>query len=380
MKIEEQQWTASPATATGCATTKPFYDSYTGLFSYRRQEIDLQVALEPLIRQMRYYDELRLKLERFGGHVEDLKKISAALSKKLCVRGRFGESIHLSLSEPVALRKTMQDVGSFDLHLEIRRLDTGMPVYYLCRVRRDVWSAYSLIVEDLYRSPGYPVVDSRFVKLMDFGHEIYHIRLSPFRKGIMKLSLNTGDDPPDAIDSFLYKLGRHIFRAAWHEDQRPAVMAARHFDMPHFRHAIELLYVCLSGDLCEIRNILHPMVLRFFEVVYPQPALLALLNRLPRLEGEAINEQPRKALRLYSMLSCAFSRFLKLELQWGYLRVRVPLYKLLFGNFSRLPLVGRQMKNNELVTQAVAVLENESRSIISEIVCTDREPETHQGC
>ena len=45
--------------------------------------------------------------------------------------------------------------------MDVRQLDSRMPVYFLCRLRKDYWSEYSLIVEDLYRSPGYPLTDER---------------------------------------------------------------------------------------------------------------------------------------------------------------------------------------------------------------------------
>ena len=169
----------------------------------------------------------------------------------------------------------MNQIGRFDLHMNIRMLDTGMPVYYICRVERDYWMEYSLIVEDLYRSPSYTWQDDRFAKLMYMGHEIYFLRLSLFRKSLTELLSDQENGIADKreVDEYIYRLGRYIFQAAWHEDQRPGMLTAEHFGLAKFYHAIELLYLCLSGELCQLRSTIDDRLLSFFEKAYPQPAI-----------------------------------------------------------------------------------------------------------
>lgn len=332
-------------------------------------EIDANVSLEPLIRQVRHYDELRLKLEKQGGQIADLEKISNTLSKVITLKGRFG-NVEAALTDPRSVRQMLFEVGGFDLHMEVRRLQTEMPVYYFCRIRRDFWSEYTLIVEDLYRSPEYPVLDDRFVKLMSGGHEAYHLRLSQFRGGVTGLIKKEEEEEVSSsqIDEMLYNLGRNVFQAAWHEDQRPAVLAATHFELPKFRNAVELLYICLSGELCELRSVVDERLLSFFVTIYPQPAMHAFLSLLTRLDGGSINEMPQKAAKLYSKLSKAFGRFLRTEIPWGSRKVRMPVYKLIFGNFTRLDLVAADARQNETLQKTAGQLEEESQLVVDGIV------------
>jgi len=259
-------------------------------------------------------------------------------------------------------------IGQFEVRLSIRQTDAGTPVYYLCQIHQDFWAEYSLIVEDLYRSPGYPSIDDRFVKLMTGGHEHYYLCLSPFRRGVLKLLLNQNEASEEKVDEMLYKAGRHIYQAAWHEDQLPAVLCAQHFAMPRFRQAIELLYVCLSAELCDLRAVIDEHFLQFFTKVDCQPAIAGLLSLLSGMDGSAMNKIPEKALKLYCKLNKAFSRFLKMEVHWGERRLRVPLYKLVFANFSRLNLLRSSLTTSDSLGQAATLLEMEASSIIGEIV------------
>jgi hypothetical protein len=333
-------------------------------------QVDIHQALQPLLKHLHHYDAKRLKLEQEGGRLADLNKIAAILSQKIILKGRFREG-KVALTDQAALRLMLSDIGNCDLHLSVRQLSTRLPVYYLCRIRRDFWSEYSLIVEDIYRSPGYPITDDRFVKLMYIGHETYHLRLSQFRDRVAQMVSQDGDDGDallEEVDEILYRLGRHVFQAAWHEDQQVGVLAATHFNLPCFRQAIELLYLCLSGELCELRSVINEPMLRLFEDVYPQPAIRAFLEQLAHLDGGALNDVPQRALKLYAALSKAFGCFLRVEVSWGCHQAQVPIYKLVFGNLSRLELVGKALSRNQTVMAAGARLEAEAQKIIAAII------------
>jgi len=327
-------------------------------------------ALQPLLDHIRQYDALRQKLEMQGGAISDVAKVTELLSLPITLKGDYRDC-KASLIDQASLRTAIFDVGRSDLHIDVRQLPTGMPVYYLCRIRRDYWSEYTLIVEDLYQSAGYPVLDERFVRLMDGGHETYYLRLSQFREGV-KTALPDKSSRSDTsewdTDDILYHTGRHVFQAAWHEDQRPGVLTATHFGLVNFRQAIELLYLCLSGELCELRNATNKRLLSFFEQTYPQPAIRAFLGVLSGLDGAAINDLPQKALKLYARLSNAFSRFLSVEVPWGHRQVTTPLYKLVFGNFSRLALVADRLGEEACIRNAAQRLEEASQAIVGEIV------------
>jgi hypothetical protein len=329
-----------------------------------RHAFDISNALKPLIDQIIQYDTLRQELDLNGGWMSDLVEITRVLNTSFTITTSFGRK-EVQLSNQIDLLKAIRDIN-YDLHLDIRQLHTRLPVYYICRVHRDYWGEYSLIIEDFYMSPKYPMTDERFVKIMSSGHDVYFLRLSQFREGVAKI---VGKDSEiRKVDTILYDIGRYIFQAAWHEDQRPRILAAKHLDLPHFRQAIELVYLCLSGELCELRNAVNKTMLRFFEDVYPHPPIRLFLEKLSALDGVTLNKLHEHARELYERISRAFSNFLSVKIPWSSRRMRIPLWKLLSANFSRLPLIEKSLKDNQQLTKAAMVLEEASQSIIEDVL------------
>ncbi|MBN1567790.1 MAG: hypothetical protein JXA73_08070 [Acidobacteria bacterium] len=316
--------------------------------------------LEPLLAGMCSYDASRNKLEKCGGSIDDLKRITAILTEKHVIQGDYSKHT-VALCDPAGINSALMDTEYGSLHFDVRMLQNGMPAFYLCRRRYDYWAEYSLVVEDIYASPGYGFSDERFIKLMNFGHEAYFLRLSQFRKGIMDHM--QGDWRKESIDDILFNVGRHVFQAAWHEDQRPGYLCSIYFDMEYFRHAIELLYLCLSGELCELRSEADAGMIRFFETVYPQPVIRDFLNLLQELDGAALNDIPKRALRCWGSLSQAFRRFLNTDVAWGNRRIKMPLYKVIFSNFSRLHLVSGALREDAASLAAADRLNRFSLSI-----------------
>ena len=146
------------------------------------------------------------------------------------------------------------------------------------------------------------------------------------------------------------------------------MLVATHVDLLALRQAIELLYLCLSGDLCELRGAITPAMLRFFTQIYPQPAIHTLLVRLQQLDGSALNALPQRALPLYVRLAQAFNRFLAIDIPWGYRQLQVPLAKVLWGNVSRLELVGKRLSNHQAVREAAARLEAVAQEVIERVL------------
>ena len=339
---------------------------YVGDYGYRPL-IDVNRALEPLVSQLREYDRLRGQLETEGGALADLKTLTASLARPFALQGPY-RTHAVSLTAQQQLHSALYDIAYGDIHLDVRQLPTHMPVYYLCRIRHDYWSAYSLVVEDLYCSPGYPLLDERFVRFMDYGHEVYFVRLSPFRNAVRE-EMAAVSNPLDAsIDNALHDVGRHVFQAAWHDDQRPALLTARHFGLTEFFRAVELLYLCLSGELCGLRSAADENMLRFFETIYPQPAIRRFLERLAQFDGGQLNDIPRNALPLYRRLSQAFAQFLHTEVGWGPHAAPTPLYKLLFANFTRVGGLAAQLNGNDALARAAPRLEQNARGIMAELL------------
>lgn len=398
-----------------------------------RQQAEARAALEPLTSLMARYDRLRRQLEQEGGRVDDFAALAELLGRKIRLKGAYGDG-EAALMELHVMRPLLAKVVGYDVHLQVRQRETTrLPVYYLCRTRHDYWSEHSLIVEDLHLSPGYPMTDERFVRLMEYGHEYYFLRLSPFRNRVAELVAqhdeqenapggrgegekdaranpvaqadgvshgkrglkakgkttglqgaygaaatagsggysyyqNYGYYPICAEDELLHRLGRHVFQSAWHEDQRLGILAASHLGLDHFRQAIELLYLTLSGDLCQLRSVIDDPMRDFFRTIYPQPAILGLLDRLPQLDGGTINELPQKSLRLYAKLSRVFGDFLRVEAVWGHRGIRLPIYKLLFANIQRFDVVAQSLRINHDVLRACERLEGEAQGIIETVL------------
>lgn len=320
---------------------------------------EVREATQPLIDQVRRYDNARLLLENVGGETADLVAITEILDKTFGLRGRTYNSSIVKLSEPETARTGLADID-YDLNMDVRLADdTMMPLYYICRVRNDYWREYSLIVEDLYVSPGYDLLDARFAKLMRSGRDLYFIRLSQFRdEAARMLGLDTANGQSESqLDDLLFDLGRFIFQAAWHEDQRLAVAVAEAFSIPNFRHTVELLYLCLSGDLCGVRTAVSPEMVQFFTDVYDQPAISGLLRQIEGLDGGALTKIPQAARTGYSGLLKEFDSFLSMEVAWSRDKIAQPLWKLVYSNMDRLDLVEDEIANAKQLATAAGRLD-----------------------
>ena len=347
------------------------YEDYHGFdygygngYSRGRFEIDLHEAVDPLIRQIKTYDEYRQIFEKQGGTIKNLATLSIILSKEICLEGCYGQT-KVALTDPGAVRSALDDID-YGLHLQVRELRSGMPCYYLCRIKDIYFSDYnSLVIEDLYCSPGYPMPDKRFVRLMKRGKEKSFLRLSPFREIIKKGIQNKKDRSIEReTDRILYNLGRYVLGPAWHEDQFPGMQAADHFGLTLFPQVIELLYLDLSGELCELRGRIDMDMLNFFQTTYSQPAILDFLKKLKDLNGAELNELPKEGLRNYVSLQKAFPHFLRIEIPWGKRKTKMPLNMLLLGNFSRLNLLGKALNHSNEAVSAKKRLEKEAEKII----------------
>jgi len=358
----------------------------TGGLDHRRSPASV---LAPLVSRLERYDALRTKLQETGGEVDDLRQLTAVLQDQFTVEDDYG-AYPASLADGKALRRLVSYVGLGRVFLDIRRQRHGLPVYYLSRVEQDYWSEYSLIVEDLYLSPEYRFTDDRFARLMYIGHETYHLRASRFRSAVVEHLACCREDPGASTDDFLKDIGRHCLSSMWHDEQRPAVVTANQFGLVRFQQAVELLYLCLSADLCELRSRISPAMAQFFSVVYPQPGVLALLDMLWEIDGNELNVLPRKAVQLFAKLSRAFREFLSTEIAYEHGPDKtatespvseremhgmdtsgpspIPLFKLIFGNFYQLDPIAEETVRDPDLRRAVEKIEQESSAIIRQMI------------
>lgn len=323
--------------------------------------------LSPLIKQLQRYAKLRIELASKGGCLADLDTITAVLNEKIIVEAGIRRHA-VALTDPGAVCAMVRDVAGSGVHLQVRRTDHGWPVHYLCRIHCDTWREYGLIVEDLYCDSSYPLAEGRFTRLMVGGREVYFLRLSPFRRAVVDKFLEGCMDRAALADEILCQVGRHVLQLAWHEDQLSALIVSMHFGLPWLRHAMEILYLCLSGDLCELRSAVDERMRQFFWDVYPQPCIHRLLSVLPDLDGDALNRIPRQALGLYPVLSRAFGEFLAVEAPWGEGKALVPLFKIVFANLSRMEAIVAQLAINAAVADAMFDLEKQARVVADAVL------------
>jgi hypothetical protein len=339
-----------------------WYDHYRPVSPEETQEI-----LAPLVEHLQGYDAARQRLEQLGGRAADIGQLASILSAPLQLTDgqRSGQ---VALAGPRELSSTLRTFRLSEVQLQVRRRRSGLPVFYLCRLQRDYWVDYGLVVEDLYLSPDYPMADERFVKLRGWGaHERYFLRLSPLRAALRADCLSRGLPASGAeIDRILLRAGSQVLQAAWHEDQRPALLAARHLGLQQFQAATELLYTVNSSELCDLRSAADEEIRRFFVSVYPQPALEALLALLPSLPGDALHRLSETALSGYAQLRGAFGRLLRTPVTLA--GNDAPLYRLIFGNLFRIDRVASVLAGQPALTAAVTALERNAGAVIERVL------------
>lgn len=366
-------------------------DWYYAHSTFRHVSVpEAREAIAPLITQLREHDTMIHKLEKEGVRVVDVNKLFEIQTTQVTLEGPYGES-KVALADPESMVTALDKFVSAGLHIEVRIINPfdypiPIPVFFLCRrVEPCHLSGYGVVLEDLYKSPRYPAPDRHFIKLMGWeGHEIFHLRLSQFREQVRDILTKDQTDASEyETERILQHIGNLLISKAWHDDQSPAVtvetglrlpihptmeLVNTHFGLPIPQQAIELLYLWLNSDLCKLRASDDETLRTFFNLIYPQPALIGFLEQLKRLDGDALNSLPEKALKLYVRLGSAFGRFLRTEVRWGRVGATVPIGKLIFANFSRLDLVAPSLKDNEVLAEASRVFEDQAREVIDRML------------
>lgn len=334
--------------------------------------------LAPLFKYLRKLDTERSTLEQHGGSITNLERISQILNHVFHLESTTGMDRPCRLSDPRDLRSIIGECSDYTVHLEIRTRHHGIPVYYCCRTRQDVFTEYSLVVEDYYRSPSYPMDDERFVSLRLRGREEYFLRLSQFRAAVNRMlgegnpSAGDGchyavDSNHYAVDSCLYAAGRWVFSAAWHESQRPARLVARCFGLDSFERAVECLHLILTSDPCELRARVDDKLIRFFDEVYPQDSIRTYLRMLTGMCGVELDATWRKALGLQRELTIQYRQFLETEVKWGVLKSDIPLWKIVYGNYGRMDVIGGTLRSSRVLQRASEHLEKKAYELIQRL-------------
>jgi hypothetical protein len=327
-------------------------------------------ALQPLIAGLERYDECRIRLEQHGGGPADLAEFRDALQAQITL-----DTYHGSGSGSLArAQELVRLIGglSYDLRLEVRsHAISKLPVFYLARTRSDYHTNYDLVVEDYYVSGGYPLPDERYAALTRAGRNLLHLRMSPFRGALLnstdgcKLADKRGTQARSSeIDAALYAVGHHVLSAAWHEDQHPAFALSGWLAVDELREAIEVLYLVLTTDLCDLRGSMHDLPAGFFRDVYPQPAIDGLLRTLVGLSGDALSELPKLALRRYAQLCKTLTKILRHDV--SHRSSKVPIVKLLLANYGRFDSVRASLAGDERLAELRETLRAQAKNVAEE--------------
>lgn len=314
------------------------------------------------------YDAVRHTLEQSGGGLEMVSYLTHLLNYKCSITGPLGEE-KVMLSQPDYLRSALVNVGQSDIKFNVRRLDHGLPAYYVARIHLDWWGIYSLIVEDIHLSPGYPLLDRRFARIMQSGRERYYLRLSLFREAVGPLFSSAGEELGLRKDTFLYELGRCIFQGAWHLDQRFAFLFSETFEVPRLRNAFELIYLCLSSDLSALRRFLTPEMQAFFDVCHPNPGISRLLACLGSMNAAAMGDVKHRALDAYRHLVNGINEAFAAELPWpASWHGPIPLWKIVVANINRLEKVREQIGREPGLAGVIQGLDAVARTCIAGVL------------
>ncbi len=317
------------------------------------------MLLRPYLRQLSLYDHLLTRMRLTGGTVSDLRRLAQLLEQEFVVELPYVGQERASLTTPARLRGQLHLISQ-GLRLDIRTGDHGFPTHYLYRTSTDYFGTFTLVLEDLFRSAAFDERTSAWDPVSSttrYGEVQRVLRLSPFRTAAEEVCRNlpgTFSAPPDTgvfgffggtdarptTDQLLYDAGRLFFDAAWHDDQRLALAACRLLDMPRFRHALELVYLCLGGDLTRLRSIAATArgeaLRRFFRNGYNQPAFVALLTLLPNCHGAALSTLRSQAEQSYRRLARYFAKLMTDADCLATFPGSPPLYKLVLANYRRL--------------------------------------------
>ena len=322
-------------------------------------------ALGPLLRHLGVYESLLGRLRLKGGKVRDLHGLMELMRRPIRFPGA-PPGPEASLAKPGPLRERLRSLWA-GVDLEIRRGPVGFPVHYLFRTSRDYFGNYTLLLEDLHRGDDYDRFDApwdRFTSATRYGEVDRLLRLSPLRPVAVVAA------GPSGADAVLYTAGRTLFDAAWHDDQRLACAAAELLGLPRFRSALELLYLCLGGDLSRLRQaLLGPQGPRLPPVVAaadPGGALLALVRALPTTDGAQLSGVREAAHRAFPRLGAAFADLMRTRRALDRSPGDLPLFKLLVAHYRRLdrlrPLLG------DLAHRAGESLERAAAEITEEVL------------
>ncbi|MCD4737063.1 MAG: hypothetical protein K8R53_13550 [Bacteroidales bacterium] len=344
-----------------------FEDVYLDGYYYGYKQIthlEKTAKLNFLIKQLEIVDKKIDKILNEKVSLNQLIELNTLLKQGIEIKSGMMVT-EFSLIDRKNLERAFYSSDLYDTMLDVRRGSMKFPAYYLCEARSNHFGNYGIITAEYFCSSNYKFNDSRFARLMHFGHEKYFIRMSQFREAATEALKEEGK-----VDNLLYDIGVYFLQSAWHEDQVIGWMVSGHFNLPQFREAIELIYFNLGSDFCEVRERITGDVKLFFKKIYPRAALVKMITKIENSDGNEFQAIEMKSRHWYMELSKAFNELLQCKIEWGMMeKKKVPLYKVVFSNIYRLEKITKDIyKGNPKIAQSCKRLEETAKRGIEAIL------------
>ncbi len=337
------------------------YEYHHEYFKPPSYEETLKV-ISPLVDHLGRVDASRLDLFQNSVSISKLQDYNDLLLEPVLVGKKF-KDLEIKLIDQDIERKLAHE-GFWDIKLSVRKGKMEFPKYYLCEYKEFLGRDYGIVLTDFYKSEDYQFTDSRFARMVNYGHETNFIRMSCFRSQVDRLISKEDQEKTTII---LKKVGSYFLQGAWHEDQLAAWVVSGVFGLEKFREAIEIIYFILGADFTEARNYFDDDVEQFFTLVYPRKAFLQMINKIRILTAEDMQEIEQNAREWYRSLNKAFSELLKTEVSWGRMK-NMPLYKIIYSNFYRLDKVfPLENSDDKMVTENTHQIEDISQQFFDSI-------------
>lgn len=318
--------------------------------------------ISPLVDHLGRVDASRLDLFQNSVSISKLQDYNDLLIEPVRI-GRNYSDHEIKLSDHDIERKLARE-GFWDLKLSVRKGRMDFPKYYLCEYREFFGRDYGIVLSDYYKSQDYQFTDSRFARMVNYGHESNFIRMSSFRSDVNRL---ISEENQEKTNDVLKKVGSYFLQGAWHEDQLVAWVVSGVFGLHKFREAIEIIYFILGSDFTETRNYFDDDIEQFFTLVYPRKAFLGMIQKIGSSTAEDAMEMEHIAREWYRSLNKAFSSLLKTELSWG-MRAKISLYKIIYANFYRLEKVfPLENPDENMVNENIGLVEEISQQFFDSI-------------
>ena len=161
------------------------YEYHHEYFKPPSYEETLKV-ISPLVDHLGRVDASRLDLFQNSVSISKLQDYNDLLLEPVLVGKKF-KDLEIKLIDQDIERKLAHE-GFWDIKLSVRKGKMEFPKYYLCEYKEFLGRDYGIVLTDFYKSEDYQFTDSRFARMVNYGHETNFIRMSCFPMKRMRIN------------------------------------------------------------------------------------------------------------------------------------------------------------------------------------------------